>query len=88
MSCKEDGDAELYEKIKKLTDKEEEDERLEKLREEAAKLECRKKLKEEARAQGVTRIEGVTRMVVKVPQPPPLPPTDNDNKWKTRNMCA
>ena len=50
MPCKVNGDAELYEKIKKLTDEGEEDERLEKLREEVAELERRKKLREEARA--------------------------------------
>ena len=36
----------------------------------------------------MTRTEGVTRALVKVRQPPLLPPTDNDNKRKTRNMCA
>jgi len=76
---------ELQERIRRLKEEDAEFEKVQQLREEAAELERRKKMREEV------RVEGVTRAVVKVPQPPPLPPIDNDievSKQKTRNMTA
>ena len=91
-TCKVGVEAELQERIRKLREEDAEFERVDKLRQEAAELELRKKLREEAVVpDGVTSMaERVTRAVVKVPQPPPLPPTDfeKDNvvtKRKTRS---
>lgn len=94
LSCKVGVELELEERIRKLREEDAEFERVEKLRQEATELERRKKLREEAaQVDRVTcRADGVTRAVVKVPQPPPLkPPFDNENaenKRKTRSDIA
>lgn len=96
MSCKEGVEIELEERIKKLREEAENFERLQKLRQEARELERRKKLREEAELdfdRNKSSAEGVNRAVVKVPQAPPLPPTDTEkengvNKRKTRSEIA
>lgn len=104
--CKTGVETELEERIKKLREEAAEFERVKKLRQEAADLERLKKLREEAaelELQKEMRNDGQcseldenksrSQGVIKVPQPPPLPPIDKDketaaSKRKTRSEIA
>lgn len=86
-----------FERLKKLRQEAADLERLKKLREEAAELELQNKLRNDGQSSELddnkSRSEGVTRAVMKVPQPPPLPPIDKvketaASKRKTRSEIA
>lgn len=86
-----------FERLKKLRQEAADLERLKKLREEAAELELQNELRNDGQSSELddnkSRSEGVTRAVMKVPQPPPLPPIDKvketaASKRKTRSEIA
>jgi ribosomal protein L29 len=83
-----------FERFQKLREEVAELERLKKLRHEVAQLERQKQMRDDSRPieldESELRSQGQTRGLIKVPQPPPLPPVGSigTTKRKTRSEIA